>query len=243
MSSTTDPTADPTAGRRPSSPVVAVVYHSGNGHTRVQAEAVRAGAATVAGTVTHLVAVDDVEHRWHELDAADAIVFGTPTYMGGPSAAFKSFMDTSSARWAQQAWKDKLAAGFTVSAGWSGDKLHTLESLALFAMQHGMVWIGLGLMPGNVTAAGSPEDLNRLGSFLGAMAQANADAGPEIAPAGSDLRTAAELGRRVAEAALRWRAGTGAAVESAGAETAGAETAGAETAGTGAGAPGELVSR
>ena len=127
--------------------------------------------------------------------------------MAGPSAPFKAFMDATSGRWSQQAWKDKLAAGFTNSAGINGDKLNTLESLSLFAMQHGMVWVGLGLLPGNITTNGSPEDLNRLAGFLGAMAQSNADVGPEVAPAGSDLRTAAALGRRVAEAAVRWRQG------------------------------------
>jgi NAD(P)H dehydrogenase (quinone) len=192
-------------------PTVTVVYHSGYGHTKVQAEAVAAGAAGVPDTSVHLVAVGDIEQHWHLLDEADAIVFGTPTYMAGPSAQFKAFMDATSGRWSQQSWKDKMAAGFTNSAGINGDKLNTLESLSLFAMQHGMVWVGLGLLPGNVTADGSPEDLNRLAGFLGAMSQANADVGPEIAPHGSDLRTAAELGRRVAQAAARWRQGAGAA--------------------------------
>jgi NAD(P)H dehydrogenase (quinone) len=127
--------------------------------------------------------------------------------MGGPSAPFKAFMDATSERWSRQVWKDKLAAGFTNSAGANGDKLNTLESLALFAMQHGMVWVGLGLLPGNISADGSPEDLNRLAGFLGAMAQSNTDAGPDAAPGPSDQRTAAHLGRRVAEAAVRWRAG------------------------------------
>jgi hypothetical protein len=74
-------------------------------------------------------------------------------------------------------------------------------------MQHGMVWVGLGLLPGNVTADGSPEDLNRLAGFAGAMAQSNVDAPATEAPGPSDQRTAEHLGRRVAEAALRWRAG------------------------------------
>jgi len=186
---------------------VAIVYHSGFGHTRVQAEAVREGAASVAGTDARLIGVDDVESSWDLLDAADAVVFGSPTYMGGPSAPFKAFMDATSGRWSQQAWKDKLAAGFTNSAGINGDKLNTLESFSLFAMQHSMVWVGLGLLPGNITTDGSPEDLNRLAGFLGAMAQSNADLGPEIAPGASDQRTAAHLGRRVAEAAARWRSG------------------------------------
>ena len=190
--------------------VVTVVYHSGYGHTRVQAEAVRNGAAAVEGTEVHLVAVEELGEgsaAWRHLDDADAIILGSPTYMAGPSAPFKAFMDSTSGRWAEQAWKDKLAAGFTNSAGVNGDKLNTLTSLSLFAMQHSMVWVGLGLTPGNITAQGSPEDLNRLAGFLGAMAQSNADVGPEVAPAGSDLRTAAHLGRRVAEAAARWPSG------------------------------------
>jgi NAD(P)H dehydrogenase (quinone) len=102
------------------------------------------------------------------------------------------------------AWRDKLAAAFTNSAGLNGDKLATLQALQLFAMQHSMIWVGLGLLPGNTTAAGSPEELNRLAGFVGAMAQSNADAPPSLAPGPSDQRTAEHLGRRVPEATLRW---------------------------------------
>jgi NAD(P)H dehydrogenase (quinone) len=184
---------------------VVVVFHSGFGHTRVQAEAVHRGAAGVAGTEALLVAVEDVDAHWDDLDAADAIVFGTPTYMGGPSAPFKAFLDATSERWSEQRWKDKLAAGFTNSAGMNGDKLATLQALSLFAMQHGMVWIGLGLLPGNHTSDASAEDLNRLASFLGAMAQSNADQPAELVPPAADRRTAEHLGARVARAARRWR--------------------------------------
>lgn len=183
---------------------VAVVFHSGSGHTRVQAEAVHRGAASVPGVDAHLVAVGDVESHWATLDAADAIVFGAPTYMAGASAPFKAFLDATSQRWSEQRWKDKLAAGFTNSAGLNGDKLATLQHLALFAMQHGMVWVGLGLLPGNHTSDGSPDDLNRLAGFLGAMAQSNADQPADLVPPASDRRTAEHLGRRVAEAARRW---------------------------------------
>lgn len=178
---------------------VAVVYHSGYGHTAKQAEAVRAGAASVPGASVTLVPVEKIEQHWGGLEAADAIVFGSPTYMGGVSAPFKSFMDASSGTWAGQKWKGKLAAGFTNSASQSGDKLNTLIQLAVFAAQHGMHWISLGLLPGNNSSKGSTEDLNRLGGYLGAMAQSNADVGADVAPPAADLRTAAELGRRVAE--------------------------------------------
>jgi multimeric flavodoxin WrbA len=190
---------------------IAIVYHSGYGHTKAQAEAVLRGATQAPGADAQLIAVEDHQQRWAELDAADAIIFGAPTYMAGPSAPFKAFLDATSSRWAEQRWKDKLAAGFTNSAGYNGDKLATLQQLALFAMQHGMVWVGLGLLPGNHTSKGSPEDLNRLAGFLGAMAQSNADAPPETAPPPSDRATAEHLGRRVAEAAIKWRSGATAA--------------------------------
>ena len=184
---------------------VVVIYHSGYGHTQAQAEAVHRGAAGVDGTETNLISVDHYQQHWDALDAADAIIFGAPTYMAGASAPFKAFLDATSARWGEQRWRDKLAAGFTNSAGHSGDKLSTLQQFSLFAMQHGMIWVGLGLLPGNHTSQGSPEDLNRLAGFLGAMAQSNADQAADIVPPRADLATAEHLGARVAQAALRWR--------------------------------------
>ncbi len=182
--------------------VIAVVYHSASGRTRALAEAVARGAAAVADSVvTHVLSVEDAPRRQDVLAAADAIVFGCPTYMGSASAQFKIFMDATSAIWALQGWRDKLAAGFTHSAAPSGDKLGTLTQLAVFAAQHGMIWVGLGLPPTYAGAEDPHDDLNRLGSHLGAMAQSRPGGG--VMPAG-DVRTAEHLGRRVAEAALRW---------------------------------------
>lgn len=189
------------------SPTIAVLYHSGFGHTAVLAEAVAAGARSVTGATVLTVPVEEFDARQAELDAADAIVFGAPTYMGSVSAPFKTVMDASSKIWYARGWKDKLAAGFTNSASQSGDKLATLLQIAIFAAQHGMVWIGLDLLPGNNSSQGSVDDLNRLGSFLGAMAQSNADQGADVTPPASDRKTAEYLGRRVAEAAARWKAG------------------------------------
>ncbi len=183
---------------------VAIVYHSGFGHTHALAEAVAAGVRTVPGSTASLIPVADAEARAAELDAADAIVFGSPTYMGGLSAEFAKFKDWTSSRWMQGAWRNKLAAGFTVSASWNGDKHNTLYQLLTLAVQHGMIWIGLGLPPGNNSSTGSIADLNRLGASIGAMGQANADQGVE-GIAASDFKTFEALGRRVAEAAQRWR--------------------------------------
>jgi multimeric flavodoxin WrbA len=182
---------------------VAIVYHSGFGHTKVLAEAVERGARQVPGTDVAIIPVAEAEARAAELDAADAIIFGAPTYMGSVSAPFKTFMDWSSKAWFSGAWKNKVAAGFTNSGSQSGDKLNSLVQLAIFAMQHGMIWVGLDLMPGNNSSKGGVGDLNRLGGFLGAMAQSNVDASPEQAPIESDRKTAEYLGQRVAELTQR----------------------------------------
>ena len=179
-----------------------VAYHSGYGHTARQAEAVARGAAGVPGTDVALRDVGDLtDELWATLERADAIVFGAPTYMGGPSGVFKTFADASAGVWFRDGWKDKVAAGFTTSGHMSGDKLNTLVYFAILAAQHGMHWVSLGMKGGWDTSAGRPEDLNRLGSWLGAMAQADKDQDAEIVPPPSDVLTAEALGRRVATVA------------------------------------------
>ncbi|MFF7633443.1 flavodoxin family protein [Kitasatospora sp. NPDC008050] len=180
------------------SPVISIAFHSGYGHTTVIAEAVRTGAAE-AGATVHLIKVDEItEAQWELLDGSDAIVFGSPTYMGGASGAFHTFAEASAKRWFASAWRDKLAAGFTNSASKSGDKLATLQFLSIFAAQHGMTWVSLGLHPGWNSSTASENDLNRLGFFLGAAAQSNNDQGAEGVHK-ADIATAEHLGRRVAE--------------------------------------------
>jgi NAD(P)H dehydrogenase (quinone) len=180
---------------------VAIVYHSGYGHTAAVAKAVARGATGVADTTAQLIAVADIDKHWDGLAEAHAIIFGAPTYMGSVSAPFKAFMDASSKVWFSQGWKDKIAAGFTHSGSQGGDKYNSMTQLFTLAMQHGMLWVGLGLMPGNNSSKGSNADLNRLGSSTGLLTQSNVDQGAEAIPA-SDLRTAEHLGRRVAEFAL-----------------------------------------
>ena len=150
--------------------IVAVVYHSGYGHTAVVAEHVAKGAASVPGVSVRLIRADELTSPdtgpWAELITADAIIFGAPTYMGSASAVMKQFMDASSRVWLSQGWTDKIAAGFTNSGSWSGDKLATLEQFAIFAAQQSMIWTSSGMMPGNNSSTGSPEDNNRVGSYL-----------------------------------------------------------------------------
>jgi multimeric flavodoxin WrbA len=181
---------------------VVVVYHSGYGHTQRMAQSVADGANA------ELVAVDAdgnvSEAGWSALDAADAIIMGSPTYMGTVSWQFKKFADASSKRWFTQAWKDKLFAGFTNSATMNGDKLSTLHYLFTLAMQHSGVWVGTGMMPSNSKAA-KRDDVNYVGSFSGAMATTPSDASAQDMLPG-DLETARLFGARVLAMAERLKA-------------------------------------
>ena len=178
---------------------VSIVYHSGFGHTKVLAEAVARGARQVAGTEVNLLAVEQVDAQWDALEQSDAIIFGSPTYMGSVSGPFKTFMDASAKVWFEQKWRDKLAAGFTNSGGLSGDKLNTLQTLAIFGAQHGMIWVGQA-------EAVVPDGVNRLSSYLGVMAQSG-NVAPELEPGPADQATGEALGQRVARAAARWLKG------------------------------------
>jgi len=180
---------------------VVVVFHSGYGHTLRMAQCVAHGADA------ELLPIDADGNLptggWETLAAADAIIFGSPTYMANVSWQFKKFADASSKPWYVQAWKDKLAAGFTNSAGPSGDKLATLTTLFGLAMQHSMIWVSQGLKPSNTKAA-TRNDINNLVSYSGAMAQSPSDASAEAMSAG-DLETARLFGQRVAEVARKFR--------------------------------------
>jgi NAD(P)H dehydrogenase (quinone) len=187
---------------------VAVVYHSGAGHTERQAQAVAHGANTVDDTQCLLIRVEDIGHYWDELELADAIIFGTPTYMGSASGQFKMFMDATGGRvFNGSKWRDKIAAGFTNAASRSGDKLNTLQQLSIFAAQHGMHWVNLGLHSGHNKSNTSENTLNRHGFFLGAAAQSDADASAGEGATAADLKTSEHLGRRVAMVARQMTAG------------------------------------
>ncbi len=186
---------------------VAIVFYSGYGHTARQAEAVRSGAAAVAGAKVELFQIDangDLpEGAFETLGKADAIVYGSPTYMGGPAWQFKKFADASSKAWFAQAWKDKIAAGFTNSASVNGDKFSTIEYFWTLSQQHGQIWVGTGMLPSNAKAHG-PADVNWTAGFGGAMAISPSDASPDEAPRAGDLETARRFGQRIAEIAARF---------------------------------------
>lgn len=188
---------------------IAVIYHSAHGHTEHIARQVAAGAASEGLADVRLLKAEEVAAHPEELADFDGLILGSPTYLGGVSGVFKSFMDKTGGLWRRQQLRGKLAAGFTVSSLPSGDKQSTLLSMLVFCMQHGMLWVGNPYLPGPV--AGGEAAINRLGSWTGLMAQAGHNAPADAFPDGDRengrlfgrhfARTLARLGAETAEPA------------------------------------------
>ena len=191
---------------------IAIVYFSGMGHTHLMAQGIAAGAKKIAYTTVDLLRITGkqiTEGRWKDdaimekLNQADAIVFGSPTYMGGVAAQFKAFIDNTEV-WLQQKWKDKIAGGFTHSSSPSGDKQGTLLYLATNAAQQSMIWVSVGELPSEYL--GKDDNIISLGTFMGIMGQSALDMSgkpPEIEP--SDRLTAERYGERIARMTHRWQ--------------------------------------
>lgn len=186
---------------------ISIVYFSGTGITDSVAKLIAAGVKTVDTAQCNLLRIvpeQIVNYRWQDsetmetLATSNGIIFGSPTYMGSVASPLKAFMEKTSELWVKQTWKNKVAAGFTCCSSPSGDNLNTLIQLAVFAAQHGMVWVGQSALPGKYSSGGSPDDVNRLGSFLGLATQVTTGESSEQAPCG-DRKTAILFGQRIAE--------------------------------------------
>ena len=179
---------------------ITIVYFSGSGSTAKFAESIGRGVSSVQEASLNIISIDEndiTKGRYKndavisQLDASDAILFGTPTYMAGCAAQFKAFADATIGSWSQQKWKNKIAAGFTVSGTPSGDKVITLQYLQAFAMQHGMIWMGTGEMPSQ------SNGVNRLRTWIGAMAFAEQNTASSITK--DDLLSGEVFGKRIAD--------------------------------------------
>lgn len=181
---------------------LAVIHHSGHGHTAHIAEHVVRGAHEVCGVQARLLRAEALTATPEALLAYDGFIFGSPTYMGGVSGPFKSFMDATGRLWSRQALRGRLAAGFTVSSLPAGDKQSTLLSMFVFGMQHGMVWVGNPVLPEQHAGVPEAEAANRLGSWSGLMAQADHASPADAFPPG-DVKGARLFGRHVAQTLRR----------------------------------------
>ncbi len=197
MNTSVESSLTSTSAKNPPNVSIAIIYHSNYGHTKRVAEAIVQGAHQQLPEA-QAKAVDVHEVDWDYLDQADLLVFGSAVYMGSVTAEFKTFMDETSKRWYNRKWEGKWAAAFANSGGLSGDKLAVLQQISLYAMQHGMNWIGLPLMP----TGHESHDLNRLSSFLGLMTQ-SLDGPPEETPGKGDIDTAIWFGDHLAKTIIK----------------------------------------
>ena len=137
-------------------------------------------------------------------------LFSVVRPMGNMSADMKKFIEAAAKKWFTLAWKDKIAGAFTNSSSFSGDKLNTLIGLVINAMQHGMIYVGTGMLPSanrpenmQQIAGPSSDALNRVGSFTGPMS-ASFQVAPPHAPVPGYIQTAEFYGKRIAEITERW---------------------------------------
>ncbi len=180
---------------------IAIVYSTRRGNTQKLSQYIKIGIQQSKNTSVSVFNVADFkEEDWQTLHQMDAIIFGSPTYMGNVSAVFKGFIDESSHFWINQLWADKIAAGFTIGNSPSGDNLNTLNSLSLFAAQHGMIWVGQNQVGSLYTK--DDKHINEAGSWLGLMATSDPDNPGSIRK--GDQETAKLFGQRIADIAKRW---------------------------------------
>ncbi|MEL7117410.1 MAG: flavodoxin family protein [Pseudomonadota bacterium] len=179
--------------------MICIPYFSGSGHTAKLADTIASGI----GGARAIDVVKITPADWTALDAAPAIIFGSPTYMGSTAAQFDLFLEEASSRWPDQLWADKIASGFTVATHGSGDKLIALQRMSIYAAQMGMIWVGQREIGAPVNPA--KPGINRDGCWLGCTATASRDKSQLIEP--EDLETARRFGAHIAAASARWQKG------------------------------------
>ena len=141
---------------------VAIIYHSETGNVRRMAEVVQEGCLQVPGVEAQCMSVDDVDAAY--VEAAQAVILGTPTYEGTCSWQIKKFLDTS-----PPGLGGKLGGVFA-SQNWPGGGGASFAEMTLIAgmLVHGMLIYSGGIargMPylhfGAVARKGPDEDLYR----------------------------------------------------------------------------------
>ena len=153
---------------------VLIVYDSGTGNTEKMAYAVAEGARQVEDADVVLKRVDDATVK--DLEWADAILVGSPTYYGQMSAKIKAFFDKSVEIHGKL--EGKVGAAFTSSGGTATGAETTLLSIIEAMLIHGMI------VQGRAT-----------GKHYGAASVGS--------PNKEELKICRELGKRTAELALK----------------------------------------
>ena len=196
---------------------VAIIYYSATGTTYHLARAVEHGA-TQAGAEVRLRKVRELapeeaiasNQGWvaHRLESqhvkeatnddllwADAIIFGTPTRYGLPTAQLKQFLDTTGKLWAEGSLLNKICSSFTSSATAHGGQETTIVNLNTTFYHWGAIIVAPGYADPIQFQAGNP---------YGASFTSNNGA---LKPDETAIAAARFQGKRVAELAAQFVAG------------------------------------
>jgi NAD(P)H dehydrogenase (quinone) len=198
---------------------VAIIYYSATGTTYQLARAIEEGArgagaevrlrkvhelapeaaiASNEGWAAHRLETQDVaEATLDDLRWADAIIFGTPTRYGLPTAQLKQFIDTTGGLWAKGELANKVASSFTSAATAHGGQEATILALNTTFYHWGCLIVGPGYADPIQFQSGNPYGV----SFTSNNGALKPD---EVATAAARFQ-----GKRVAEITAQFVAGRG----------------------------------
>lgn len=196
---------------------VAIIYYSATGTTYRLARAIEEGVkatgaevrfrkvhelapeeaiASNQGWSAHRLESQDVEEATNDdLTWADAIIFGTPTRYGLPTAQLKQFLDTTGGLWAKGALVNKVCSSFTSTGTPHGGQETTIVNLNTTFYHWGAIIVGPGYADPIQFQSGNPYGT----SFTSNNGALKPD---EIA-----LAAARFQGKRVAEVTAQFVAG------------------------------------
>jgi NAD(P)H dehydrogenase (quinone) len=121
------------------SPRILVAYYSLTGNTEQMARGVADGVRSVPGVTVVLKKVDDVTKQ--DLETADGIILGSPTYYAGIPGKMKVVIDDWS--WKMKVdFTDKVGGAFSTGGGQVGGKEQVVTSLLLFMLSNRMIVAG-----------------------------------------------------------------------------------------------------
>jgi NAD(P)H dehydrogenase (quinone) len=195
---------------------VLVVFYSTYGHTHRMAGAVVEGACDVSGTEVRLRRVPELpdarralasvegyrqaqetqsnipEVTHDDLRWAHGIAWGTPTRFGNMCAQMKQFLDTTGPLWQSGELEDKPAGVFTSTSTVQGGHETTILSTMMPLLHLGMILLGTpyGQNPQMLTTESIGSSPYGPGTIAGLDGS--------LEPKEQDLRTARNLGARIA---------------------------------------------
>jgi len=140
---------------------ILVLYYSSYGHIEQMAYAQADGARKISGTGVIVKRVPELMPESvaraagckldqpapiaepNELEAYDAIIFGTPTRFGNMAGQMRNFLDQTGPLWGRGALVGKIGSTFCSTASQHGGQETTLTSFHSTLLHHGMIVVGL----------------------------------------------------------------------------------------------------